>query len=209
MGGTSPQRAIGINSSFHSRGAYLQSFLRLAGLASLSREGRFLMRRESTANATMPATAANGFRLEDFLPYQLAVTASRVSRLFARRYADDFGLSLPEWRVIAVVGQADGASPSAVSEMTAMDKVKVSRAVATLVARGLIKQTQDPEDGRARVLRLTRKGTTLHQGVIPVARKLEVQLSESLSRTELAALRKTLERLSEHVQAIEAAGKTR
>ena len=49
-------------------------------------------------------------------------------------------------------------SPSAVGEATAMDKVKVSRAAASLVARGLLRQTQDPHDGRGRLLRLTRKG---------------------------------------------------
>ena len=155
------------------------------------------------AGAAQLDEAPDGFRLEEFLPYQLAVAANRVSRMFARRYADEFGLSIPEWRVMAVVGRFESASPSMVSERAAMDKVKVSRAVGTLVARGLLKQTQDPEDGRARVLRLTRKGLSTYQNLIPAARELEEELSTGLNRTEWAQLRKSLERLVAHVEKLE------
>jgi DNA-binding MarR family transcriptional regulator len=142
--------------------------------------------------------AANGFRLEDFLPYQLSVAANRISRLFARRYSEAFGLSIPEWRVIAVVGRVGTLSPSAVGDATTMDKVKVSRAAASLVARGLVKQAQDPRDGRGRLLSLTRKGIAVHQDVVPLARELEASLSQGFSRTEWAALRKALPRLNAH-----------
>ena len=152
--------------------------------------------------AEAPSERVDGFRLEEFLPYRLSVTANSVSRLFAKRYADEYGLSIPEWRVLAVVGRFGTASPSMVSEWAAMDKVKVSRAAATLVARGLLKQTQDPADGRARLLRLTRKGTTMHQGAIPLALQLEAQLAEGLTRAEWAALHKALVRLTAHVDAI-------
>ena len=151
--------------------------------------------------ATTPDDA--GFRLEDFLPYRLSVTSNRVSRLFARRYSEAFGISIPEWRVIVVVGRFGTLSPSAVGDYTAMDKVKVSRAAASLVARGLLRQAQDPQDGRGRLLSLTRKGTAVHQGVVPLAHELEASLAAGLSRGEWAALQKALTRLNAHVQEIE------
>jgi len=143
--------------------------------------------------------AGDGFRLEDFLPYRLSVASNRVSRLFARRYSEAFGISIPEWRVIAVVGRFGTLSPSAVGEATAMDKVKVSRAAASLVARGMLRQAQDPHDGRGRLLSLTRKGVAVHQGVVPLARELAASLSQGFSRTEWATLQKALLRLNAHV----------
>ena len=83
-----------------------------------------------------------------------------------------------------------------------MDKVKVSRAAASLVARGLLKQAPDPHDGRGRLLSLTRKGVAVHQGVVPLARELEASLSQGFSRTEWAALQKALLRVNAHVLAI-------
>ncbi len=160
------------------------------------------MKQLSSKQATTGPTA-NGFRLEDFLPYRLSVASNRVSRLFARRYSEAFGISIPEWRVIAVLGRFGTLSPSAVGEATAMDKVKVSRAAAGLVARGLLKQAPDPHDGRGRKLTLSRKGESIHRGVIPLARELEATLSAGLSRTEWAALQKALARLDAHVHEIE------
>jgi DNA-binding MarR family transcriptional regulator len=152
------------------------------------------------------ADSATDFLLDDFLPYRLSVSASRVSRLLARRLGDAFGLSIPEWRVMAVLGRVGNASPSAVGEMTAMDKVKVSRAAASLVGRGMVRQTQDPHDGRARVLRLTRKGTTVCQQAVPMAREVETLVSAGLSRTEWSALHKTLNRMILHVETLGVSG---
>jgi DNA-binding MarR family transcriptional regulator len=151
----------------------------------------------------MPAANGEAFRLEDFLPYRLSVAASRVSRLFARRYSEAYGLSIPEWRVLAIVGRFDTLSPSAVGEWSAMDKVKVSRAAASLVARGLVRQTQDPRDGRGRLLRLTRRGVAVYQGMVPLACELEGQLAEGLSRSEWSVLLKALDKLSSHAKGFE------
>lgn len=150
------------------------------------------------------APVPNGveFRLEDFLPYRLSVAASRVSRLMAHHYEAEYGLSIPEWRVLAMIGRHGTMSPSAVGERAAMDKVKVSRAAAGLVARGLIQQTQDPKDGRARLLKLTRKGAAVHKGMVPLACELEHRLAEGLSRNEWSALLKALAKLNAHVQTV-------
>lgn len=84
-----------------------------------------------------------------------------------------------------------------------MDKVKVSRAAAALVAKGLLRQTQDPNDGRGRLLRMTRKGLNVHTGVVPLARSIEAILADGLTKQEWAALNKTVMKLNAHVRSIE------
>lgn len=145
------------------------------------------------------------FQLDAFLPYQLSIAANRVSRLFARRFAEEYDLTIPEWRVLVVIGRFESISPSTVSEHTSMDKVKVSRAAATLVARGLVKQTQDATDGRARILRLTRKGQTVHRGLGPLAREMEHQVASGMSRADWAALRQALARINTHLANLDGA----
>jgi DNA-binding MarR family transcriptional regulator len=163
------------------------------------------MKTEAGRSTAMPALTGEAFRLEDFLPYRLSVAANRVARLFARRYSETYGLSIPEWRVLAMVGRFGTLSPSAVGEWTAMDKVKVSRAAAGLVRRGLLKQMPDPRDGRGRRLRLTRKGVAVHQGMVPLACELEEQLAGGMSRTEWSSLLKALDKLSAHARGFEGA----
>lgn len=143
---------------------------------------------------------AEEFRLEDFLPYRLSVAADCVSRMIARQHFGPSGLAMPEWRLLAAVGRYGVLSPTAAGEYTSMDKVKVSRAAASLVGRGLLRQSQDPDDGRGRLLRLTRKGATVYAGIPPMARQIEESISLGLSRTERAALHRALGKLIDHAR---------
>ena len=68
-------------------------------------------------------------KLEEFLPYRLAVLSNTVSTTVARAYDKRFKVSIPEWRVIAILGRFPGLSAVEVAERTMMDKVAVSRAV--------------------------------------------------------------------------------
>jgi DNA-binding MarR family transcriptional regulator len=138
------------------------------------------------------------FLLEDFLPYQLSVAANRISRIFARRYAEEFGLTIPEWRVMAVLGRFGTISPGAIVEHTEMDKVKVSRAAAAMTKSGLIAQSPNPADGRAHLLSLTPKGQATHTAIIPRARALESELAACLAAPDLATLKSSLRRVTAH-----------
>jgi DNA-binding MarR family transcriptional regulator len=156
-----------------------------------------MKRKPKVEDIALPANP--DFKLEEFLPYRLSVAANRVSRMFANRYSQAYGLTISEWRVLTVVGRSGTISPSVVANLTAMDKVKVSRAAASLVARGLVKQAQDPDDGRGRLLSLTKKGVTAYSGVVPLAKDLEKTLSDGLNKQEWSTLNKALIKLTAHV----------
>jgi DNA-binding MarR family transcriptional regulator len=147
-------------------------------------------------------TAATALQLEDFLPYRLAVAAESVSRFIARQHLAKSGLGMPEWRLLAAVGRFGVLSPTTAGERTAMDKVKVSRAAASLVSSGLLRQTQDPTDGRGRLLRLTRRGSALHADIAPTGKEIEDALMAGLTTTEWRALHRALGKLSDHAQSL-------
>ena len=109
------------------------------------------------------------FDLSDFLPYQLAVASSRISRAFAERYRAEFGMSIPEWRVLAHLAQSDAVSVREIHARVDMDKSKVSRAAARLEAAGLIEKRENPEDRRLLDMRLTAKGRDLIARIVPIA----------------------------------------
>ena len=145
---------------------------------------------------------AGEFRLEEFLPYRLSVASDGVARMIARRHLGQSGLGMPEWRLLAVVGRHGVLSPTEAGDRTSMDKVKVSRAAASLVGRGFLRQTRDPDDGRGRLMRLTRKGTTVYAGIAPTGQQIEQTLSASMTRSEWAALQKALAKLIDHTHTL-------
>jgi DNA-binding MarR family transcriptional regulator len=160
-------------------------------------------KKNSQTAATARGEELPVFVLQEFLPYQISVIAAQINRLFARHYAEGAGLSIAEWRVLAITAREPNISPSAVSEQAMMDKVKVSRATAALVGRGLIKQLQHPSDGRARMLRLTKKGEGVLRTLVPIANSVERQLINRVGRNEWAALRRTIGALSRELERID------
>lgn len=133
--------------------------------------------------------------MEDFLPYRLSILSNRISRAIAARYAKAFSLTIPEWRIIAVLGRRPGLSAKEIAEATEMDKVAVSRAVARLVASRRIAATPDPRDARRQQLALTRDGEDVHARIAPIALASERKLLASLSARERVELNALLDRL--------------
>lgn len=135
--------------------------------------------------------------LERFLPYRLSVLTNTVSRALARVYQDRFGLSIPQWRVMAALGRFPGLSANEVAEKTAMDKVTVSRAVSGMLARELVERQTDSADRRRASLRLTAQGAAIYAEIVPIARAYEARLVALLSAEDRAVLDRLLDRLTE------------
>jgi DNA-binding MarR family transcriptional regulator len=144
-----------------------------------------------------------GFNLESFLPYRLSVTTNRVSRAFAAQYAQEFGISIPEWRAIAVLGAFAPLSSNEICQRTAMDKAKVSRAVASLLKRGLIAREVHATDQRLIQLTLSKSGRKIYEGVIPRARAIESAVTKGLSKADVAHLHRILDRIGARLDEIE------
>ncbi|MCK7592197.1 MarR family winged helix-turn-helix transcriptional regulator [Pseudomarimonas salicorniae] len=133
--------------------------------------------------------------LEHFLPYRLSVLSNRISADIAAFYRDRFGLSVTEWRAMAVLGRYPGASGMDITERTAMDKVAVSRAVNALLDRGLVLREFDRADRRRSILTLSEQGQAVYDEIAPLALKLEASLLASLDEAERNQLWQLLDKL--------------
>jgi DNA-binding MarR family transcriptional regulator len=134
-------------------------------------------------------------RLEDFLPYRLAVLSNTVSTTVARAYDKRFNVSIPEWRVIAVLGRFPGLSAVEVADRTLMDKVAVSRAVTKLIKNGRIDREFADADKRRSILNLSEDGKKLHDEIAQLALQFERDLVHGFSEEEMSNLNSIMERL--------------
>ncbi|MDB5735544.1 MAG: MarR family transcriptional regulator [Alphaproteobacteria bacterium] len=141
--------------------------------------------------------------LDAFTPYRLSVLTNRVSGAIARHYSSRFGLTIAEWRVMAVLGQiksgAPGLSARQVAERTAMDKVQVSRAVQALLAARRITRAAHARDGRVAHLALSAQGLAIYNEVVPFALALEKQFLSVLTAAERKAFDALLAKLSDGI----------
>lgn len=145
------------------------------------------------------AVSRSELALGSFLPYRLAVSSRRVSRALGRRYEAKFGLTIPDWRCLAVLGEQDGLTASALGERTSLDKVQTSRALARLVKRGAVTRSAHPGDRRAARLSLTEAGRALYADVAQTALAFERELTQALGLSERRALERVLIKLDRAV----------
>ncbi len=141
--------------------------------------------------------------LEDFLPYRLSVLSNTVSYGIEQLYKDRFGLSVPEWRALAVLGRFAPMTASDIAGRSAMDKVQVSRAVSKLLASGLVIASQDKSDRRRTWLKLSAKGRAMHGEITPLVLAREAELKEELDVDEQAMLERLLAKLQARAEALE------
>jgi len=125
----------------------------------------------------------DAFVLDDFLPYQLAVLASRVSRDYAKLYQQHFDISISEWRVVAHLSQSGAVSVREIHRKVDMDKSKVSRAASRLEAAGYITKRPHQGDRRLVELALTDRGRAMIEEIAPLARRFEADVMAELGES--------------------------
>ena len=145
-------------------------------------------------------------RLKEFVPYLLSITSNAVSGRIALEYRQRFGLSVPEWRVMAVLGDSGPLTQRDLTRQTVMDKVAVNSACKGLEERGLASRQPNAQDGRSHLLELTESGTRMHDEIMPLALEMERRLFARFTPEEVAHFRHLLDRVRDEVDDLDAEG---
>lgn len=134
------------------------------------------------------------FDLNGFLPFQLSVMTERIRKELTSRFAPEFQLSVPEWRVLVQLWGSEGVSVRELHVAVAMDKSKVSRAASRLESAGMVEKRENADDRRLLQIRLTQQGSELVMRLIPIAHEFEKELALRLGG-DAPAFRRALEHL--------------
>ena len=147
------------------------------------------------------AVQVDDLHLEKFLPYRLSVLSNRVSNAIAQAYGTRFHLTIPAWRVMAILGRFPDLSAAELVEQTAMDKVAISRAVSSLLKNDYITRSEDLSDRRRQVLNLSELGRDVYERIVPLAQQYENDLMSSLTGDERQQLESIMQKLMDRAQA--------
>jgi DNA-binding MarR family transcriptional regulator len=140
---------------------------------------------------------AVALKLDEFLPYQLAVVASLVSQALSRVYARRYKIGVPEWRVLVTLGQFGVLTGKAIGFRTLMHKTKVSRAVAVLEKRKLLVRKTNRADMRESFISLTGAGLAMYEELAPHAVEFNRKLTEFLTPGDREAFNRALQQITD------------
>ncbi|MFJ5369102.1 MarR family winged helix-turn-helix transcriptional regulator [Bosea sp. CER48] len=142
-------------------------------------------------------TETKALHLERFLPYRLNVVGTLGGRALGRIYGEHFGIGIPEWRVVAQLGEFGKLTSRDIGELAQMHKTKVSRAVGELEKRGLVSRSENRQDRRESFVALTPAGKRIYDQIVPLALGFEARWIEGIAPDELKVFERVLSTLTE------------
>jgi len=131
-------------------------------------------------------------RLEEFLPYRIALLANVTSEALSRIYATRYHIGIAEWRVLITLGQYGVMTGKGIGAHSHMHKTKVSRAVRTLESRHLVTRRANRIDMREALLSLTPTGLEIYRDLAPAALCFAQRLVAAVQPSDRAALDRAL-----------------
>lgn len=137
------------------------------------------------------------------LSFRIVVLANTLTRSASRAFSRAAGLTVPEWRVISVIGSRGSLLFNTLAQTLDVDKGWISRTLGQLERNGLVLRTADPKDGRQFHLTLTGAGRALHRKGSGVSIARQRQLEAAFSTTELQTLGRLLERLQQAAEQLD------
>ena len=142
--------------------------------------------------------------LFSFVPFRLNRLAAEVSAALSGEYRKRYGLDIPEWRVMATLGfRNEACSAQYIAHCTRTHKSTISRAVSALTERQLVERVENLDDRREFRLRMTRKGQTLYEELIPRLLHKEREILSCLSAQERKEFALALGKIEKHLDLVQ------
>ena len=100
-----------------------------------------------------------------------------------------------QWAVLIRLWERDGRSQSDLSDATFRDRPTMSRILDVLEKGGLVERRADPDDARARIIHLTRRGRELEKKLVPLVERIVRDMTRGIAHEDLVTTRTTLQRM--------------
>ena len=148
------------------------------------------------------AMESSGYRLTESLPYLLNRVGVRMGELFGNELAAD-GMTLPGYRVLAALAEVDEQRLVDLCAMTSIEMTTLSRLVAALEGRRLLRRRRPKDNLRTVQISLLPAGRTLLARLQPRAEHYERAALASMGVNDVRAFKDALRAIYDSLDEIE------
>lgn len=163
-------------------------------------------------NWVMPGQRGERLRLKDFPALHLIGLAGLMKQSMLRRHLDPWGMSMSEWRVLAIVAAHSPVQFARIAQLAALDKAQVSRALRVAQGKGHVGTAAHTAEQRAAgdgaqlppsrvMVSITAAGREIHDQIMPLFQRDQLQLLQMLSPEERHMLLRLVQRLDAALRA--------
>ena len=138
---------------------------------------------------------AADIKLDEYIPFRLSILSRAISQSLAKQYSKYFNITIPEWRVLAVLASQQPLTANEMGDRTNLDKVQMSRAINRMLTTGLLEKEKDPHDKRRTLLRVSAGGWDIYSRIVPIALAHQAELLSVLDQEERLLLIRLIDKL--------------
>ncbi len=146
---------------------------------------------KQSGQAAKPKSQTIFVHLDNYLPYLINRVGNILVQLFSRDLAP-FRLSVPMWRVIAVLAETGEQRLIDLSIMTSIDASTLSRLTEVMQRKQLVARQRSRHSKREVVVSIAPRGVELVSILGPIARAYEREMTAGLAASDLASTRRAL-----------------
>jgi MarR family transcriptional regulator, organic hydroperoxide resistance regulator len=131
---------------------------------------------------------------------QLLWEIDHALQSISKRLRSSVGITGPQRLVLRLIGHFERPSPGKLAEVLRIDPSSLTGVLRRLERSGLVTRSRDPEDGRRAILKLTKRGRSLHQRHAGTVESSVRRTLAGVSHAEIAAARGVLAALSHELE---------
>ncbi|MGL5948676.1 MAG: MarR family winged helix-turn-helix transcriptional regulator [Aeromonas sp.] len=145
--------------------------------------------------------------LAHYPPYQLVHAAEMLRDTFEQFYEARYQLTVPQWRLMMVLGPYYPINQTALADACGMDKVRVSREIKRLGDKGILFTQSSPSDKRISLVSLTAEGLVLFNQLKREVSSWQTTMVDNLPSAAWLSIRQQLDEVSHAILQLQALDK--
>jgi DNA-binding MarR family transcriptional regulator len=138
--------------------------------------------------------------LENALAFAVYHAYQRLrTALYREFHGHGLDITPEQWMVLVRLWAEDGIAQSVLCDRTLRDRPTMTRILDTMEGSGLVVRRPHPDDGRSRLVFLTREAKALEKRLVPLAAAMVDRLEAGIPARDLEITRRTLRRIVENM----------
>ena len=148
--------------------------------------------------------SGEGLTVDAFITTLMSQVGNALRRTITTPYAERFGLSVSEWRLLSLIAHSERIAFSELVEQSTSDKALVSRGLKRLEMQDLVLLQGEGNTPRKKIFcQVTAKGAALHREAIPFARAAQAAAICAIAPEDRDAMFRGLMALREYCKSRE------
>jgi DNA-binding MarR family transcriptional regulator len=146
------------------------------------------------------------FGIQDMFLYRINQLRAKGGGVVLRYCEGEFGITRREWVILAILSTEEVINSSALASRAELTPPATSKAVSSLLTKGLLERNVDPQNRRVARINISKSGKDVYEQILPIVISINKYILEPISKDEIEILDSMLERMQQQANKLDMRG---